>query len=86
MCLSLSISVLAQDGLQGFDRNYPNTPAGDNARGFTPEITPLTAPPAVASQLSVDEPTQSQNSLPAVPDPFAQKQPQPADDPIPGVE
>ena len=44
--LALSAATSAQTGLQGFDRNYPNTPAGDNPRGFTPEITPVQkAPP-----------------------------------------
>lgn len=46
--LSASI-VSAQTGLQGFDANYPNTPAGDNPRGFTPRISPVTRPAPVPS-------------------------------------
>lgn len=34
----------AQTGLQGFDRNYPDTPAGDEPRGFTPEVAPVASP------------------------------------------
>lgn len=34
----------AQTGLQGFDRNYPDTPAGDEPRGFTPEVAPVAYP------------------------------------------
>lgn len=36
--------VFAQTGLQGFDRNYPGTPAGDNPRGFTPQVAPVARP------------------------------------------
>ena len=47
--LALSAATSAQTGLQGFDRNYPNTPAGDNPRGFTPQISPVQkAPPTQA--------------------------------------
>jgi len=53
--------TVAQSGLQGFDRNYPDTPAGDNARGFTPEITPVVrpvAPPTAATgRVGTNEPS-----------------------------
>lgn len=45
VALLWSVAALAQTGLQGFDRNYPNTPAGDNPRGFTPQVSPLQKPP-----------------------------------------
>ena len=83
VCVGLAVPVFAQDDLQGFDRNYPNTPAGDNPRGFTPEINPLTKPPLVSPQLSVDE-AGSQNNQPDGKDSL--NQPQPFDNPIPGVE
>ena len=83
LCIGLSAPVFAQDGLQGFDRNYPNTPAGDNPKGFTPEINPLTKPPLVSPQLSVDE-ARGQINQPDGTDSLNQQQP--ADNPIPGVE
>lgn len=85
ICLGLSIAAFAQDGLQGFDQNYPNTPAGDNPRGFTPDVSSLTIPPVVAQQLSVDG-DRGQNKLLGSIDPLDQQQSQPVDDPIPGVE
>jgi hypothetical protein len=52
--LTFSSLALCQTGLQGFDRNYPDTPAGDNPRGFTPQVMPVVRPapppPAAASK------------------------------------
>ena len=54
--LTISSLALCQTGLQGFDRNYPDTPAGDNPRGFTPQVMPVVRPapppptPAAASK------------------------------------
>lgn len=45
VALLWSVAAWAQTGLQGFDRNYPNTPAGDNPRGFTSQVSPLQKPP-----------------------------------------
>jgi len=46
VALLWSMAALGQTGLQGFDRNYPDTPAGDNPRGFTPQISPVQKPPS----------------------------------------
>jgi hypothetical protein len=65
--LTFSSLALCQTGLQGFDRNYPDTPAGDNPRGFTPQVMPVVrpAPPPPAAASKATEP----------PDPFTAPDP-----------
>jgi hypothetical protein len=68
--LAWSAASLAQTGLQGFDRNYPNTPAGDNPRGFTPQISPVQSPSPQPSSSDVVEPISASDDPFTTPDPM----------------
>jgi len=67
--LCWSAATWAQTGLQGFDRNYPDTPAGDNPRGFTPQISPLQKAPPTQSVSG------STNNASSASDPFTTSDP-----------
>ena len=79
----LSAFANAQTGLQGFDRNYPDTPAGDNPRGFTPQISPVArpAPPPPTAKSA----TQGDNAADpfTAPDPMIDGSEDDADDALP---
>ncbi len=69
LALLWSVGAMAQTGLQGFDRNYPNTPAGDNPRGFTPQVSPLQKQPPPLPQPG------NVNEVPEANDPFTAPDP-----------
>ena len=69
LALLWGVGAMAQTGLQGFDRNYPNTPAGDNPRGFTPQVSPLQKQPPPMPQPG------NVNEVPEANDPFTAPDP-----------
>ena len=81
--LAWSMTVSAQTGLQGFDRNYPDTPAGDNPRGFTPQISPLQKPPPPlpAPTDNADAPSRASDPFTA-PDPMMDGAPDQSSEPM----